>query len=151
MKKLMLASLLLAPLVSFADMAADVTINDPYVRETLTNVHTTAGYAVLTNSGKTEAVLVGVSSPKVKKGELHTIKTTQGVAKMYQVKQIPIPANGTTNLEPGGFHLMLFEVSVPLQVPNQVPVTFTFSDGSSKIVDMDVRNLAAPWSTGHKH
>lgn len=145
MKRLLLSSLLLAPILSWATMADDVTIEDPYVRETLTNVHTTAGYAKLKNNSNTEIDLVGVSSPKAKKIELHTIKIEKDVAKMKTIKKIVIPPNNTTNLEPGSYHLMLFTVDVPLQGNNEVPVTFKFSDGSTKDVKMKVRDVRAPW------
>jgi copper(I)-binding protein len=145
MKKSLLASLLLLPVISWANIADNIEIEDAYVRETLENVHTTAGYAIIKNNSESEVFVVGAKSPKVKKTELHTIEMRKGVARMVEVKKIAVPANGSVNLEPGSFHLMLFTVDVPLQGKNEVPMIFKFNDGSTKEVKMKVRDVRAPW------
>jgi len=145
MKHLLMTSLLLAPVLSWATMADDVKIEKPFIRETLTNVHTTAGYANLVNTSKNVIELVKVKSPKADKIELHTIKVEKGVAKMKTIKRITLPPESVTKLEPGSYHLMLFMVDIPLQPGHEVPVIFKFSDGSTKEVKMPVKDARAPW------
>ena len=43
--------------------------------------------------------------------------------------------------EPGGLHIMLFDLKAPLSPGDQVPITLTFSDGSSKAVTAEVRSV----------
>jgi hypothetical protein len=65
----------------------------------------------------------------------------EGVMRMRQIPQISLPSNTTVSLEPGGLHIMLFDLKAPLSPGDQVPITLTFSDGSSKAVTAEVRSV----------
>lgn len=63
---------------------------------------------------------------------MHT--NDDGVMRMRRIPHIHLPPDKTVSLEPGGLHLMLFDLQVPLKPDDAIPVTLTFDDGSTKQV-----------------
>lgn len=63
-----------------------------------------------------------------------------GAMTMKQVEGIDIPADGSVNLEPGGFHIMLFDLAGPLKAGDTIPVTLTFEQAGEVKVDAEVRD-----------
>jgi copper(I)-binding protein len=125
----------------FAGTAADeVNIIDPWAREVPPVMSTSAGFLTLKNAGSVEHKLVSASSDGAGIAELHTHINNNGVMQMRQVENIPVAADGTTELKPGGLHIMLMMLKEPLVAGEQLNITLTFEDGSSKQVQAEVRN-----------
>jgi periplasmic copper chaperone A len=73
--------------------------------------------------------LTGVSSPVAGVAEVHEMKMDGDVMKMRAVPVLEIPAGGTVELKPGGYHLMLMDLKQALPLGSLVPVTLMFKDG----------------------
>lgn len=86
-------------------VVGDLLVSDAWVRVVPKSSRATAGYFVVRNTGDTVASLIGVRSdfPRVM---IHNSKKEDGVMKMFHVDAVEIPAGGTVNLEPGGYHIM---------------------------------------------
>jgi len=123
-----------------ADGIADqVTVSDPYVRAVPPVVRTSAAFMQLRSSDASERFLVGAESPAAGAAELHMHTMDDGVMRMRQIPHIHLPPNQTVSLEPGGLHIMLFDLKAPLRPGEQIPITLTFEDGSTKDVIAMVR------------
>jgi copper(I)-binding protein len=110
-----------------------VEISEPRLRVPQNGRDVTAGYLTLTNGSDKAQKLVGASSPKAERIELHAhLKGADGMAQMRQVQKVEIPAKGTAVLAPGGLHLMVFGIKEPLKPGDSFPVELTF-DGSRKV------------------
>jgi copper(I)-binding protein len=70
---------------------------------------------------------------------MHTMD--DGVMRMRRIPHIHLPPGQTVSLEPGGLHIMLFDLPAPLRVDDQVPITLIFDDGSTKDVTALVRSV----------
>ena len=104
---------------------AVVEVTDALCRPTPNGRDTTACYAVLTAS--TDDRLVSVASPIAGTGEVHEMKTENGVMSMAELKDgLPLPAGQAVALAPGGTHIMLFQLATPLAVGDTVSLTLTF-------------------------
>ena len=115
-----------APLTPVAKVSG-VDISEPRLRLPPNGRDVTAGYLTLTNTSDKPQKLVAASSPNAQRVELHAhLKGPDGMAQMRQVKEVVIPARSTVVLAPGGLHLMVFGLSAPLKVGDQVPVELTF-------------------------
>lgn len=64
---------------------------------------------------------------------------SSGMMSMRQVPEIPVPADGSVALEPGGYHVMILDLKQDLTAGQTVPVTLTFSSGATTTVDAEVR------------
>lgn len=136
------AALALTPLCTLAaDAADDVEVVDPYARAVPPVVPNSAAFMTLKNTGAADRQLVGARSAAAQALELHTHIHDAGVMRMRQVEAIAIPGQGTTELQPGGFHIMLLGLSQPLKPGQAVDLTLEFADGSKKSLSIPVRDV----------
>lgn len=109
---------------------AQVTVERPWVRGVVPGQTTTGAFMDLTSSE--ELTLVGATSPVAKSAELHSMELTNGVMKMRPVKRLALAAGQTVRLAPGGYHLMLVDLTAPLKNADLVPITLIFEDAHNK-------------------
>ena len=144
----LIAALLLGTTGSLAvaagTIADKVTVNDPYVRAVPPVVKTSAAFMQLQSSDIEEPFLVAASSPAAGVVELHMHTMDDGVMRMRQIPHIHLPPNKTVSLEPGGLHIMLFDLAAPLREGDSIPLTLEFEDGSTKDVAAQVRSVVPP-------
>lgn len=65
-----------------------------------------------------------------------------GQMTMQQVESIALPAGEAVSLQPGGYHVMLFDLVAPLEVGTSISVTLTLESGASLKVDVPVLDEA---------
>ena len=138
-----IATLLVAGMLSPAVLAGDISVIDPYVRLVPQGVPTTAAFMTLKNTGTADRKLMRVDSSAAKDVELHNHINDNGVMKMRPVREIEIKARGLTELKPGSYHVMMFDLRQTLREGEKVQLTLSFDDGSSEKVEALVRNPAA--------
>lgn len=144
---LMLLSVLLLGACSPQNGGAEIVIDSPWVRETPPGRTVAAGYMNLRNEGGQARALLTAQSPAASRVEIHTMEQTDGMMRMRRIERLELPAGETVSLEPGGMHLMLFDIE-SAAVGNHVPVTLTFEDGWQIETSFPVRR---PDMQGHKH
>jgi len=119
-----------------------VEVTDPWVVVPPTP-DTTAAFGTLHNNGSTEVRLVGVDTDVAAMVQVHETVTEGNVAHMQEVAGgLAIPAGGTVQLKPGGYHVMLMQLTRTVAEGDSVDLTFTFSDGSAVKVTAPVRARA---------
>ena len=125
-----------------ADGIADtITVNDPYVRAVPPMVKTSAAFMQIQNSGESEHFVVGASTPAAGAVELHMHTNDDGVMRMRRIPHIHLPPGQTVVLQPGGLHIMLFDLKSAINPGDELPVTLTFDDGSTKDISAVVRTV----------
>ena len=121
-----------------AGAADNVSVQDPYVRLAPPSAPATGAFMVIRNAGDKAVRVVKADNPVSKATELHTYVNEGGVMKMRPIPAIEIKAKGEAVLKPGGLHVMMIDLKVPMKEGDTVPITLTFDDGSSKQVDARV-------------
>ncbi|WP_290813860.1 DUF1775 domain-containing protein [Ferrovibrio sp.] len=132
--------------------AGDITVEQPFARATPAKVG--GVFLVLKNSGGTADRLVKATSPVAGSVELHTHIKDGDAMRMRGVENVPVPANGQTALEPGGYHIMLIGLKQALKEGDSFPLTLTFEKAGSVTVIVPVQKAGAPAPAGgheHKH
>lgn len=134
-----------------AARAGDITIEQPFARATPAKVG--GVFLVLKNGGGTADRLVKAASPVAGNVELHTHIKDGDAMRMRAVENIPVPANGQTALEPGGYHIMLIGLKQPLKEGGSIPLTLTFEKAGSVTVTVPVQKAGASGASsgGHEH
>lgn len=102
-----------------------------------------AGYFELTNQGKQPMTLLGASSPAFKTIHMHLSQELNGKSTMITLEGVEMSPGQTLHFAPGGYHLMLMQRLQPLQVDDQVPITFKFSGNESLEVMFKVQGAGA--------
>lgn len=120
------ATLIALSLTSLAS-AQNVEVKDAWARATVQGQKATGAFMTLT--AKTNAKLVGVSSSVAGVTEVHEMKMDNGVMKMRAVQGgLELPGGKATSLQPGGYHVMLMDLKLPLQKDTTIPLTLVFKD-----------------------
>jgi copper(I)-binding protein len=102
----------------------------------------------LVNPGDRTLWIDSVTSPDFDSAEIHRSWVEDGVARMQPVRQLEVPSAGQVALEPGGYHLMLFDARQPLQAGDSVTLLLHQADGNCIRVTAPVRRGT---DTGHHH
>ncbi len=128
-RKLLLLSGLAFSLI--ANAATDtIAITQAWARATAPGQDVGAAYMVL--QSPVDATLLEVSSPAADSIEIHKMSMDHGIMKMRMLESLPLPAGKWVKLEPGGFHLMLFDLKTPLKAGMQLSLTMKFKEKSGK-------------------
>jgi copper(I)-binding protein len=99
-----------------------------------------AVYLNLVNETGSADALVGAESPAAAKVEVHeTSADASGQMAMHPVEKIALPDGGTVALEPGGYHIMLIDLTGELMAGDKVEVTLQFETAPDLIVTAEVR------------
>ena len=115
------------------------TISGAWVRPPQGMDRPAAGYLVITGGSAADALL-SASSPVAGKVEIHeTSMDSSGMTGMHPISRIEIPAGGTVALQPGGYHLMLMDVSGTIAVGGTVQIDLTFEKAGKVTVQAEVR------------
>ncbi len=146
-KQWLLATLfaLNAGVVGSAWAQAQVKIEDAWVRGTVAQQKASGAFMRLTPSQDTR--LVSASSPVAGVVEVHEMAMDKDVMRMRAVPALALIAGKTTELKPGGYHVMLMDLKQPLKAGDTVPLTLVFEDAAkvrtSQTVQAPVRALGA--------
>lgn len=91
-----------------------------------------AAYFVLHNHGQQDLQVLHVEARVAAEAQIHRHIHEDGMMKMRRVRHLLVPADARLVFEPGGYHLMLLDISEPLAVGSQFTVTMEF-DGADKV------------------
>lgn len=118
--------------------AADIEVQNAYVRAVPPSLHNSASFMKIINKTNKDKILVSAESNVAQNVELHEHVMKNQMMKMQQVKSILIPANTQVELKPGGYHVMLIGLNQKL-IPNESVdfITLRFADKTS----ISVKNI----------
>ena len=119
-----------------------IKIENAYVRATAPGQPAAGAFMKIENSGTADQ-LVSASSPAAGEVQLHQMSMEGNVMKMGQVKDIAVPANGSVDLKPGGYHIMLMNIKAPLKVGETVPVKLKFAKAGEVEVKLPVNAVGS--------
>jgi copper(I)-binding protein len=97
------------------------------------------GYFTLHNPTAKTLTLRGASSPACGMLMLHKSETMSGMASMANVETVDVPAGGTLQFSPGGYHLMCMKPTSQIKPGGTVGVTLQFAGGVTVQTDFAVR------------
>ncbi len=132
-------AMMLAACSLFATADTSLQAENAWVREAPPTARMMAAYMTLRNPGSSAAVVVGIESPAFDHVMLHKTEVVDGVARMMHQDELAIPAGGSVELKPGGFHLMMSAPEKRLTAGQRVEFILTLADGESIRVQAEIR------------
>lgn len=140
---------------SVTTAAAGVSVSDPWARVSAADAANGAVYFVVANGSSVEDRLLSarVSTEVALETQIHeTIVSSApategmdnmtagtGMMQMQEVGSVTIPAGSSVEFKPGGYHVMLIDLTDPLVVGQSFPMTLTFADAGEVEVLVQVR------------
>ena len=122
---------LLSVLLLMACSRQGIEVSDAWIREPPPDSTVLAGYLTIHNHGANPVTISGVSGEDFSSIEIHRIVTEDGVSRMQRAGALEIPAGERFVLEPGGYHLMLFNPTRQLVAGDSVELMLTVNNGDS--------------------
>ena len=104
-----------------------------------TGVKITGAFMTIRNTGRQADRLLSVESDVAEVIETHTTEMRNGVAAMARIDGIDIPGLKTTELKPGGLHIMLIRLTRDLMPGDVVNLRLNFEVSGPIDVQAEVR------------
>ncbi|EIJ35594.1 copper chaperone PCu(A)C [Thiothrix nivea] len=131
-----------APNISQATNAAEaITVENPRIRATAPGQVVSAAFMILNNHSPTPHVLTSATFADASLVEIHETRMQGNVMQMQEVGKVDIPANGSAELKPGSFHIMLMGLKQPQVSGTQAEITLSFSDNSQQTVTAAIADI----------
>jgi hypothetical protein len=124
--------------------ATDISIDHAWARSAAAGFNS-AVYLTIANNGAEADTLVGASCEAAMLTEIHQTRMDGGMMRMAPAGPIEIPAGGSVEFKPGGFHVMLVDLRQDLPEGSELPVTLRFERAGDVVVTAVVRPV------GHQH
>ncbi|ARA91987.1 hypothetical protein AWN76_001600 [Rhodothermaceae bacterium RA] len=134
LSRLLTALLFLAAGCSGAATTPELHIEEAWARPapfapavTTSPLARTAAYLTIRNTGRAADRLIGAEADVARVVELHESRIDGGVMRMRPVEHITIDPGASVTLAPGGYHLMLLDLTGPLQEGDHFTLTLNFA------------------------
>jgi copper(I)-binding protein len=134
-----LLALTAMPILAHDFAIADLTIAHPMAFSTTATALTGAGYLTVTNAGDTDDRLLEIRAdfPRVMMHD--TEMSDDGIARMFHVDGIDIPAGETVTFAPGGKHIMFMGLNGdPFEVGESFTGTLIFEQAGALEIEFKV-------------
>jgi copper(I)-binding protein len=131
-----------------ARKADGIAVKDAWVRLSPVKGEPAAAYFDI-KGGAEGTKLLGLSSPMVRRVELHESMTSGGMAKMKPLKDVDFDYQGRIRFEPGGKHAMLFGLNKAVTEGSTLALTFAFNAAPPVTVEAEVRGPSGEPHSGH--
>ncbi|MGF1641593.1 MAG: copper chaperone PCu(A)C [Rhodospirillales bacterium] len=126
----------------------DITVAAPWARASAGPAANGAAFMTLNNAGTGADRLVAAAAEVAATVELHTHIREGDIMRMRAVEAIEVPAQGVTELKPGGLHVMLIGLKAPLKEGATFPLTLSFEKAGDVTVEVTVAKAGA-MESGH--
>jgi copper(I)-binding protein len=124
-------------------LASDVMVMGAFARASaVATAKAGTVYMSLTNQGAVADRLLSVTTDAAEMAEIHESVVKDGMATMPAVAALEIPAGGTVELKPGGFHIMLMGLKAPLKKGDMIMLELTFEHAGKEEVVANVGDVA---------
>jgi hypothetical protein len=137
-------------LVGPAHAADLVQVREPWAKATVPGQKVGGVYMKMV--ARENLRLTGVKSAVAETAQVHQMKMENGMMRMRALPFLELPAGKMVKLEPGGYHIMLFDLRQSLVAGQKLKLELTFEDASKRqhrvAVEAIVRDRdAAPAAT----
>ena len=116
-------------LVSACQQKTEVTADGAWVRLPAVAGNPASIYFTL-HGGSQPATLLAVGAPFAVRTEMHeSMKRAGGTMSMAPLRQVAIAPRAVVKFEPGGKHVMIYDVAPSLKPGTRAPIRLSFANG----------------------
>lgn len=123
----LLAGLLIGGMAQGADI---VKVLEPWARSTVPGQRVGGVYMELI--ARQNVRLIAVRTAAAETAEVHRMKMEKGMMRMRAVPYLALPAGKAVKLEPGGYHIMLFDLKRSLVPGQKLKLELTLEDAAKR-------------------
>jgi copper(I)-binding protein len=136
-------------------LANDVMVKGAFARASaMSTAKAGAVYMTLSNQGAAPDKLLQITTDSAASAEVHESAEKDGVATMRPIESLEIPAGGSVELKPGGYHIMLMGLKAPLKKGGMIMLKLKFEhaglvDVMAHVGDVAEEHVHTDGSTGN--
>lgn len=121
-----------------------ISATNGWVRATPPGSRNAVAFLTLNNHGATDKILQSIQCDTqiAARCEIHEHINKEGKMRMQRVTDLSVPRMGTRQFAPGGYHIMLLELTEPLIAGTTVEFTFIFTDQTQYHFNFPVKPVA---------
>ena len=116
----------------------------PWAWTSLKGATTGAAYVTIVNRGNDGDRLVTVKSTAARRAQIHLHVMAANVMRHRIMERIDVPSGQTVTFAPGGLHVMLIDLTAPLEIGTKFPLILKFEQAGSVAVDVVVQPFRSP-------
>jgi len=132
---------------SFAGPA--LTFKNAWIAEAPPVSKVLAAYMVIINDSDKPVIIHSIESEDFDRIEIHRTIHKDSIARMQHMKTLSIPASGNIKLEPGGYHMMLFNPKKKFRAGDVSVFTIKTQDGQRHEIKVPVKK--SDRQSDHEH
>ena len=102
-------------------------------------------------AGRNDRQVTSMQCEEFERAEFHRTVEKEGIARMEPQRVLNIKADSELVLEPGGYHIMLYNPARRLQAGDQAGCRMTLDDGTAIDFDLQVRKSLVEDHSHHHH
>lgn len=121
-----------------------------WARASLGQNPNSAAYVTVHNKTDVKDTLLTISCADAQKCSLHNHVTRDNISSMEAVSSLEIAAGAHVEFKPGGYHIMMFDLKVPLAAEGQTSVTFTFEHAGEITATLPVLSMRDAAKRSHQ-
>lgn len=146
MRRMTVISIAIAILATACSGAGSPELTDVWARTSANMQEAGAVYMTITGGSNDDSLIgVAVDSTVAARAELHETTMHEGedgseMMMMSPLASIAVPAGDDVVFEPGGYHVMLFELTEPLVTGAEFTLTLDFEKAGNQAVTAEVRD-----------
>ena len=149
---LRLAIITAATLIShFAIADNKLEIDDAWIAEAPPVSKVMAAYMEIENETGEDRQAVSMQCKEFERAEFHRTVEKDGMARMEHQLALNIPADSELELEPGGYHIMLFNPARHLLAGDRTSCSMKFDDGTTIALELEIRKSSVEEHSHHHH
>ena len=115
-----------------------VTVTGAWARAASKGMGSAAYFTIA--AGPEGDALVAASTTAATEAQIHETSTdAQGMTGMHPVESVPVPAGGQVEFDPGGYHVMLNELTQDLRAGDTFELVLTFEGAGDVTGPVEVR------------
>lgn len=144
--------IIVATLTSQNAIADDkLEIDDAWIAEAPPVSKVLAAYMEIENETRQDRQAISMQCEEFERAEFHRTIEKDGMARMEHLQVLNIPANSELELEPGGYHIMLFNPARRLLAGDKTGCSMKFDDDTTINFDLDIRKSSVEDHSHHHH
>ncbi|MCC7248356.1 MAG: copper chaperone PCu(A)C [Lysobacter sp.] len=121
-----------------------LAIENAWTRATPPKAPVAGGFLAVRNDDARADRLLSATSPDAERVEIHEMSMTDGVMRMRKLDDgLEIPAKTSTQLKPGGYHLMFIGPKHPFVRGETVTAMLRFERAGTREVKLEVREMGS--------
>jgi len=146
-------SLLICILFTSLSVLADneLDIEDAWIAEAPPVSKVMAAYMEIENETAQDRQAIAIQCQEFDRAEFHRTVDKEGMARMEHQQALTIAANSELELEPGGYHVMLFNPVRRLLAGDTTRCSIEFDNGKTIEFDLVIRKSSSADHSHHHH